>query len=374
MGYASRVKYNWQLKDWPGFHYDLKGMEEKLFAFSEKAGRADGMLHALSPPLQTETLLETMISEAVKTSEIEGEYVSRVDVMSSIKHNLGLAHQGRQIGDKRAEGIAELMTAIRNGVARPLTQSMLFSWHKMLMKGTRRVKRGGWRTHNEPMRIVSGPLGSEQIHFEAPPSATIPTEMKQFIRWFNATAPGGASEIKRPPVRSAITHLYFESIHPFEDGNGRIGRALSKKALFQGLGHPIPISLSCAIEAHKVQYYAALKTGQRSNDITPWIAYFVQMLLTAQEQAEALIQFTLGKAKLFDRVGGQLNERQLKALRRMLKAGLDGFEGGMSAQKYISITGTTKATATRDLKDMVEKQILLPRGGGRSVRYQIRME
>ena len=174
-------------------------------------------------------------------------------------------------------------------------------------------------------------------------------------------------------MRSALAHLYFESIHPFEDGNGRMGRALSEKVLSQGLGRPALLSLSRAIEAKRSDYYDALKEGQQSNDVTSWITWFVNIILEAQAQAEELIDFTLRKTRLFDRVRDQLNDRQMQILRRMLEEGPDGFEGGMSAKKYMTITGASKATATRDLQELAEKDIFTPTGGGRSTHYQIKL-
>jgi Fic family protein len=174
-------------------------------------------------------------------------------------------------------------------------------------------------------------------------------------------------------VRSAVTHLYFESIHPFEDGNGRIGRALSEKALSHGLGRPALLSLSWVIEAKRKEYYDALKEGQQSNDITPWVTWFVTVALEAQIQAEEQIEFTLKKAKLFDRWRDQLNDRQMQILRRMLEEGPQGFEGGMNAKKYMVITGASKSTATRDLQDLADKSVLVPAGGGRSIHYKINL-
>ncbi len=187
------------------------------------------------------------------------------------------------------------------------------------------------------------------------------------------TAPGGENEINKPAVRSAIAHLYFESIHPFEDGNGRIGRAISEKALSQGVRRPVLLSLSKAIEANKKKYYEALQIAQRSNEITDWICYFVNMTIDAQNKAENQIEFTLKKTKFFDYFESQLNERQLKVIRRMLEEGVKGFEGGMNTKKYISISHTSKATATRDLQDLVEKTIFIPSGGGRSTSYTINL-
>jgi Fic family protein len=367
------MKYNWQRDGWPNFQYGLAEVQNLILRFTEKTGRVDGLLSALPKSLQTEIVVDLMVAEAVKSSEIEGEMLSRPDVMSSIKNNLGLNAEPKRIGDRRAEGIAELMVCVRNNYSRPLSQKMLFEWHAMLMMGALRVKSGAWRTHSEPMLIVSGTIGNEQIHYEAPPSERISGEMKHFVQWFNRSAPGAKNEIGFAPVRSAVAHLYFESIHPFEDGNGRIGRALSEKVLSQGLGRPVLLSLSRSIEADRAGYYDALKQAQRSADITGWIDWFVRMLLDAQEQAETEIEFTLKKTKLFDRVGGLLNERQLKVVRRMLKEGISGFQGGMSAKKYMAIAKTTKPTATRDLQDLVAKDVLIPAGGGRSTHYQIHL-
>lgn len=367
------MTYNWQQPDWPKFIYDLTSIEHLLFDFAEKVGRISGFLEGLSEDAQAETMIDLMVSEAIKTSEIEGEYLSRKDVMSSIRNNLGLAKNIEQVQDKKAEGAAELIIDVRNSYAESLTLEKLFSWHRMLMKGSKDMQIGEWRSHEEPMQVVSGAMGKEKIHYEAPPSAKVSVEMKHFITWFNETAPGGRKEINKPAVRSAIAHVYFESIHPFEDGNGRIGRAISEKALSQGVKRPILLSLSKAIEANKKNYYEALQTAQRSNEITNWICYFVNMTVDAQNQAEKQIEFTLKKTKFFDRFESQLNERQSKVTRRMLEEGVKGFEGGMNAKKYISITHTSKATATRDLQDLVEKNAFIPSGGGRSTSYTINL-
>ena len=364
--------YNWQQSDWPKFRYDLSGIEEILLTFAERTGRASGLLKGLTADAQVEATIEMMVVEALKTSAIEGELLSRKDVMSSIRHNLGM-ESGPATGDKRAKGAAALMIDVRNSFATSLSEPKLFEWHRMIMAGHRRIAAGQWRTHAEPMQVVSGPVGHERVHFEAPPSTTVPEEMTRFIQWFNDTAPGGKQEIRKAAVRSAVAHLYFEAIHPFEDGNGRIGRALSEKALSQGLGRPALLSLSRAIEANRKQYYEALQEGQQSNEITPWVSWFVHMVLEAQIQAEEQIEFTLKKTRLFDRWRDQLNDRQLQTLRRMLDEGPTGFEGGMSAKKYMTITEASKATATRDLQDLADKGIVVPAGGGRSIHYKINL-
>ncbi|HRO43719.1 MAG TPA: Fic family protein [Flavipsychrobacter sp.] len=363
--------YNWQKKDWLSFRYSLRNAEDELLLLAEKTGKISGAVNALPENLKTETLIDIIVSEAIKTSEIEGEYMNRQDVMSSIKNNLGLNAKPEKVKNKKADGIGQLMIDVRNSYKEPLTQEKLFAWHKMLFMGSSDVLTGAWRTHKEPMQVVSGALGKQKVHYEAPPSSRVAKEMKGFIKWFNDTAPGGSNEIKKAAVRSAIAHLYFETIHPFEDGNGRIGRAIAEKALSQGLGRPVLISLSRTIEANKKDYYAALGKAQRSNEITAWITWFIHTVLAAQTESEAQIEFTLKKAKFFDRYKKQLNDRQLKVVKRMLDEGPDGFEGGMNAGKYSSLAKVSKATATRDLQALVETGAFVPFGGGRSTKYKL---
>lgn len=365
--------YNWQQPDWPNFQYDLSVVHETLFVIAEKTGLINGTLNHLAENLQTETMINLMVEEAVKTSEIEGEYISRPDIRSSIKNKLGLNPESVRIHDSRARGVAELMLDVRNTFKQPLTEEKLFDWHLMLLSASLNpnLSIGCWRTHEEPMQIVSGYHEKWVIHYEAPPSKNVPEEMKKFICWFNDTAPGEARAIQLAPIRAAIAHLYFESIHPFEDGNGRIGRAIAEKALSQGIGYPVILSLSQAIEADKKAYYAALKQASKSNDITAWVHYFVNIVLAAQREVETQINFILKKSTYLDRFENQLNARQLKVIKRMLQAGSKGFEGGMSAKKYMIITETSKATATRDLQDLLMMEAVKQIGEGRSVRYEL---
>ncbi|WP_339694943.1 Fic family protein [uncultured Roseivirga sp.] len=366
------MRYNWQQPDWPEFRYDTAEVEEMLFDFAQRAGRTSGLLEGLSQEIKSEAIIEMMIAEAIKTSEIEGEYLSRKDVMSSIRRNLGL-QDGGQVSDLRARGAADLMANVRDTYAAPLTEDMLFSWHKMIMLGSKGINTGQWRTHSEPMQIISGAIGREKVHFEAPSSNRVPEEMKRFIKWFNETAPKTKADMNKSPIRSAIAHLYFESIHPFEDGNGRIGRAISEKALSQGLGYPALLSLSKSIEANKADYYKGLMATQGSNEITEWLVYFVGTIVSAQQEAEAQISFSLQKTKFFDHYKGQFNERQEKVISRMLEEGEGGFKGGMSAKKYMSITKTSKATATRDLQELVTIKAFMPIGSGRSTHYDVNL-
>jgi len=363
--------YNWQQKDWCNFHYDISKVEELLFAIAEETGHISGLLAGLPDKIKTETIIQIMVSEAMNTSAIEGEYLSRQDVMSSIKNNLGLTEHKENIKDKNAAGAGELMVAIRESFIEPLTEEMLFSWHRMLLGNSSKIKTGVWRKHKSTMQVVSGSIGKEKIHFEAPPSNQVPKEMARFIKWFNDTAPEMENEIKKAPLRSAIAHLYFESIHPFEDGNGRIGRAIAEKALSQTIGRPLLLSLSQEIEKNKKMYYSALELAQKKNEITEWVHYFVSIIYDAQIEAKKLISFTLHKTMLIDQYKEQLNIRQMKVILKMLESP-DGFKGGMSAKKYISISKTSKATATRDLQHLTEIGLLIISGGGRSTQYFIK--
>jgi len=369
--YNRLMTYNWQQKDWTKFSYDISRLEEHLYAFAEKSGRISGILKAMPKEDHVQTTIDILVSEAIKTSEIEGEYLSREDVMSSIRNNLGLTINKKEVKDKNAKGMADLIIDVQNSYAQKLTKEKLFDWHKMIFPTASTISVGTWRTGIAPMQVVSGRRDKPTVHFEAPPSKQIPLEMDNFMTWFNNTAPNGSKRIKYAPIRSAIAHLYFETIHPFEDGNGRIGRAIAEKALSQTIGSPLLLSLSATIEAKKKEYYEALKLGQRSNEITPWLVYFIDVILQAQDSSEALIDFTLKKTKLFDKYQLQLNERQLKVIKRILQEGSKGFEGGMTAKKYMRITQTSKATATRDLQKLLDLGIFKVEGDGRSTSYQI---
>lgn len=368
------MHYNWELPDWPDFHYRLDTIEPVLYTFATEAGVIDGMLQALPAYVQQEALLEIILLEAIKTSEIEGEFLSRQDLMSSIRNNLGLNEKQEIILDRKAMGVGQLMVDVRKTYKEPLSCEKLWSWHKTLMSSYNAINKGVWRKGKEPMQVISGAMGKIKIHFQAPPSDQVNAEMEKFVTWFNETAPGGKRELYSAPVRAAIAHLYFESIHPFEDGNGRLGRAIAEKALSQTLNKPIMMSLSRTIEADRKAYYKALGDAQQHNEITDWLTYFVNVVLKAQQEARQTIDFTLKKTIFFDRYMKILNERQLKVVNRIFEAGLDGFKGGMTAKKYMSIVKTSKATATRDLQTLAEMGILTPFGAGRNVHYELQLK
>lgn len=361
------MKYNWQQTDWPRFRYNLEAVQEILLECAGASGEVTGLVKGLPDKDQMGAVIELMIAEAMKTSEIEGEYLSRLDVASSIRNQMGISTRPEIVKDLRAKGVAELMVEVRKSWASPLSDKVLFDWHRLLMQGSNIVASGRWRKLGEPMKVVSGSVVNPIVHFEAPSSERVAEEMATFINWFNESR----KLISQGPVRSALAHLYFESIHPFEDGNGRIGRALAEKALSQQLGRPAMMSLSNVIQSNKKAYYDALQTAQRSNEVTKWIQYFVSVILEAQSEARANVEFILRKAKFFDCHKHTLSERQLKVVRRMLDEGPAGFDGGMNARKYVSLTRVSKATATRDLQDLLEKGILISQGGGRSTSYAL---
>lgn len=364
------MTYIWQHKSWPKFTYSVDKLQEISISFAQEIGLVNGLVLGLNEELKQEALLELLISEAIKTSEIEGEYISREDVMSSIKNNLGL-QEYIPVKDKKVSGIAKLMTEINQSIDQELTVDILCYWHKLLLEYNSKINVGVWRTDEEPMQVVSGAYGKEKVHYEAPPSSRVPKEIDHFLAWYHQPGLPVKDNISKAILKSAIAHLYFETIHPFEDGNGRIGRALAEFTLSQMLGNPVILSLSKAIEKGKKQYYQQLKRAQRDLDITEWINYFAQVILDAQIDAKELVQFKLLKAKFFDQYREQINERQLKVINKMLENGVDGFVGGMTAKKYMAITKTSKATATRDLQHLQEIDAFIQEGAGRSVKYQL---
>ena len=356
--------YNWQHKNWPEFKFDSASIDKELIRFMLKAGELKGILSALPKDISTETIIQIMVTEAIKTSEIEGEIINRIDVMSSIRKNLGL-HISQEPKDKNAIGLSLLLIDVRNTYTQPLTESKILEWHKLLMGNNKTIHAGQWRKGNEPMQIISGSASNPKIHYEAPPSKTLSKEMKRFIEWYNT------SEISSPIIKAAVAHLYFESIHPFEDGNGRIGRAIAEKALSQGFDNPIMFSISKSIEENRSNYYKELQLAQQKLEITKWIEWFASIIIFAQDDAEKTIQFTIKKMKFFDKYDKILNDRQKKVINRILEEGVNGFKGGMNAKKYISITDTSKATATRDLQELAAMNVFVIKGLGRSTSYEL---
>lgn len=364
------MAWNWQKPDWPRFRWDDARLALAEREFLIGGGMLTGTVKHLAEDERDLITVESMSAEAVTTSEIEGEILDRASVQSSICRQLGLSTDKRR-SRPAEQGIAEMMVDLYRSCAAPLSSPMLFGWHRMLMSGRRDVADvGRYRTSKNPMQVASGPVGAPTVHFEAPPSVRVPKEMARFIDWFNRTAPGGPEPLS-VLVRAGIVHLHFESIHPFEDGNGRIGRALAEKSMAQGLGHPTLAALAATILARKKSYYQALEATNQQLEITGWLAWFAGVAIEAQRRTLALVEFLIGKAKLFERLQGRINDRQEKALLRMFKEGPDGFKGGLTAGKYATITGASPATATRDLVDLVEKGALVRAGELRHAHYHL---
>ena len=362
------MTWNWQRDDWPNFAYDREALAQSETQFIHEAGMAHGAIKHLTEGDKSQLTVELISNEAVTTSEIEGELLNRDSVQSSIRRNFGLDTDNRKVPPAEA-GIAALMSDLYQHAGTALSEEQLFSWHGMLMRGRKDLTTiGAYRTTQNPMQVVSGPIATPKVHFEAPPSDRIPTEMNRFLAWFNHTAPDGQQSLPTL-TRAGIAHLYFESIHPFEDGNGRIGRALSEKAFSQSMGRPTLIALSQTICRNRKAYYTALEDNSKDLNITDWLLYFTKTVLEAQQYTQRLIDFLIAKTRLYDRLRGKINERQDKALARMFREGLDGFKGGLSAENYLKITNTSRATATRDLQSLVELGALRKTGELKHTRY-----
>jgi len=367
------MKWNWQQKDWPRFSYEKAALDELEAQFLRQSGLLAGAYKHISDDDKDTLTVDLISDEALKTSEIEGEYLNRDSLRSSIRRHLGRTTDNRKIPPAE-RGIAEMTVDLYRNFAEPLSHQILFAWHRMVTSGRSDLTDiGRYRTHEDPMQVVSGPIHKPKVHFEAPPSRDVSREMEKFIKWFSATSPDGKTPLSAL-TRTGIAHLYFVCIHPFEDGNGRIGRGIAEKVLAQSLGQPSLIALSHTIEKNKKRYYDMLERSNKDNEITDWLVYFAQTILDAQNYTQRMIDFLIEKTKLYDKVRGQLNERQDKALARMFREGLEGFKGGLSAENYIKITGASRATATRDLQELVEKGALIRTGERKSTRYWLNVK
>jgi Fic family protein len=362
------MTWNWQKPEWPRFDWRAPALSDQETRFQHQAGVVVGALKHVGDEQKTSLVIELIATEAVKTSEIEGEILDRDSVQSSLRRHFGLSADDRVVPPAE-QGIADMMVDLYREFAEPLTHEKLSVWHGMVMKGRADLKDiGRYRTHEAPMQVVSGAIHKPTVHFEAPPSSGMNAEMDRFIAWFNASGPGG-TETLPPLTRAGLAHLHFVSVHPFEDGNGRIGRAISEMALSQGLGEPAVMALSQTIHAGRKRYYAMLEQSNKELEVTAWLEYFAGTVLAAQDYALRLVDFLIAKTRLYDRLHGRLNDRQAKVLARMFREGLEGFKGGLSAENYIAMTGTSSATATRDLADLVSKGALTRTGERRHTRY-----
>ena len=372
----------WEQHEWPEFRYDEKVLKTLEDTYLHQSGIFQGTLRHLSQENKTQLIIDLISEEALKTSEIEGEFLNRDSLQSSIRRHFGLhSEQGRILPAE--QGISDMMVDLYHHFDQSLSHDTLFSWHRMVMNGRTEIHDiGQYRRQPEPMQVVSGYYNAFKVHYEAPPSKFMMAQMEQFIGWFNKTSPliniappvTSDADISVPSLtRASLAHLYFVLIHPFEDGNGRIGRALSEKCLSQSLGQPALIALSTIIQNKKKAYYDALASSNKDMEITPWIVYFSQTILDAQLYTQDLINFVIEKTKFYDRIKGKMNDRQEKVIARMFKEGPEGFKGGLSAENYIRITGTSRATATRDLQNLHENGVLAREGELKSTRYYLRI-
>jgi len=366
------MPWAWQHVEWPEFTWQSGCLAAAEAQFLVGGAVFLETTRHLDTAGQEQLAIDALSLEAVSTAEIEGAILDRVSVQASIRQQLGLGIDLRHI--KPAEqGIADMIVDLHRSFAEPLLDGMLFGWHRMVMNGRRDLRDlGRYRRHAAGMHIVSGAAHAAEVDYEAPPSADLPREMARFCDWFNRTAPDGTDPLPAL-TRAGIAHFYFGCVRPFEDGNGRIGRAVAEKALAQSLGRPTLTALAATILGQRRGYHGALRRSNSGLDLTDWLDWFAAVAIEAQQRSIASVEFLIGKTRLLDRVRGLLNERQQKALLRVLRDGPDDFKGGLSAGDYAAITGASAATATRDLVDMVAKRVFLRAGERRHARYYVNM-
>ncbi|WP_310120281.1 Fic family protein [Paraburkholderia terricola] len=364
----------WQASTWPGMHYDAIRVGGELARAHRAQGIVEGKLASLGFEQRLELAAEAWSQDAVATAAIEGERIDLTAVRSSVARRLGVGNQDGPNAPRSVEGLLDIMDdAVRQREA-ALTHERLCAWQAALFptgySGMVKILVGAYREHAEPMQIVSGRVGRERVHYEAPPSAQVPAEMQQFLDWFNATTEHDHL------VKAALAHLWFETIHPFEDGNGRIGRVLIDLVLARDSGEVSRlIRTSQRLLDKRRDYYEQLERAQHGElDVTEWVLWFVEQVRVSCEEASGVVDATLDKAVFWmnhrDKV---LTTRQRKVVNVLLDAGPKGFEGGMNTRKYESVGNTSRATASRELIELENMGLLSRVGAGRSTRYYLNM-
>ena len=357
-------------KDWPDFIWDEKSLSSLLARTRHQQGRLLGKMEALGFPIRQEASLDTLTADVVTSSAIEGEVLNRDEVRSSIARRLGIGLHSEVPVSRDVEGVVEMTMDATQKFDQELTEERLFGWHAALFptgrSGMHRITVGAWRTEAVgAMQVISGPMGHEKVHFEAPHATALHHEMAQFLSWFEKAQPID------PVIEAGIAHLWFVTIHPFEDGNGRIARAIADMALARADGTSSRFySMSRQIEQERKTYYTQLKRQQRGTpDITEWLVWFLSCLLRAIESAEDTLSAVLFKARLWEVINRRpVNDRQRKIINRML----DNFRGHMTTSKYARIAKCSPDTALRDVQDLVAREILVQNpGGGRSTSYRL---
>ena len=363
--------YVYELQDWPDFRWDREALAEPLAAVRHQQGRVIGHMEALGFRLRQEAVLETLTTDVVQTSEIEGERLDVGQVRSSIARRLGMDTGALAPTDRRVEGIVEMMVDATGRYDEPLTAERLFSWHAALFptgrSGMRTIRVATWRDDSTgPMQVVSGPVGRERVHFEAPGADRLEEEMRRLLRWFNSEE----SHLDLV-LKAAVAHLWFVTIHPFDDGNGRIARAVADMVLARSEKSPQRFySMSAQIRVERGAYYDILERTQRGPiDITPWMDWFLACLGRAIGGAQDLLNDVLTKAAFWKRFQSlAVNDRQRHVLNRLL----DGFEGKLTTSKYAKLAKCSQDTALRDITALMESGMLSrDAAGGRSTSYRL---
>lgn len=363
--------YIWEIDAWPAMVWDNENLAPLLARVSREQGRLIGKMEAIGFDLRNEAHLRTLTEDVVKSSEIEGEKLDRTQVRSSLARRLGMDAGGLVSAERDVEGVVEMMLDATRNYADPLTAERFFDWHAALFptgrSGMRRIIVGAWRDDRKgPMEVVSGRVGREKVHYRAPPAARVPAEMEQFLDWF--AQPGDRDGL----LIAGLAHLWFVTIHPFDDGNGRIARAVADMALARSeeSGQRF-YSMSAQIRHERDDYYQMLEHTQKGGlDITPWQQWFLSCLGRALDGAGVTLEAVLEKARFWQRFAAEtLNERQSKLLNRLL----DGFEGKLTTSKWAKIAHCSQDTAYRDINDLVERGALQKNpGGGRSTSYSLK--
>ena len=362
--------YLWEKPAWPAFIWDELTLARPLAEVSREQGRLLGKMEVLGFDLRSEAHLRTLTEDVIKSSEIEGETLARDQVRSSIARRLGMDVGGLVLADRDVEGVVEMMLDATGNYAETLTEERLFAWHASLFptgrSGMSKIRVGNWRDgSSDPMQVVSGPIGREKVHYEAPPAWRVPGEMLEFLRWFEQP-----NDI-HPLLTAGLAHLWFVTIHPFDDGNGRIARAIADMSLARSEKNRQRFySMSAQIRRERRDYYSTLEWTQKGElDVTRWQTWFLDCLLGAIEGAQGVLGAVLGKARFWERFAKEpLNKRQIKALNALL----DSFKGKLTTSKWAKLTKCSQDTAYRDILDLVQRGALKKNlGGGRSTSYSL---
>jgi Fic family protein len=354
--------------EWPGFTWNKEKLAQTLTGIRHRQGRILGRMESLGFSMREEAMLETLTLDVMKSSEIEGEILDADQVRSSIARRLGIEISGLVPSDRNVEGVVEMMLDATQKYSEPLTAERLFGWQASLFPtgrtGMQKITVGAWRTgSNGPMQVVSGAIGHERVHFQAPDASMLTKEMALFVNWFNTET------TIDPVLTSAIAHLWFVTIHPFEDGNGRIARAIADMQLARADGSSQRFySMSAQIREERTDYYNMLESTQKGTlDITAWLEWFLGCLGRALDTIEVTLKGVLRKARFWDsKTKTDLNNRQRLLLNKLL----DGFDGKLTSSKWAKLAKCSPDTALRDIQDLIHKKVLLKEeGGGRSTSY-----